>query len=225
MPVALAALDRGGTLAIAGIHLSDIPPLDYADHLFEERQLRSVTANTRRDGEEFLALAASIGIRVETSPYPLERADRRSPTSPPIGSTAPPCCSPDPAGHPPDPGAGQRAGTVGRAWRCGSSTRRRSTAGWSRCAAARSTCSTLPTLRGALGRVVTEAAGAVVTVDLDEVDSLDDAGLGVILGAAGRARRSDGDLVVVCSDPDRRARLAVTGFDRAVTVRSALDAR
>lgn len=85
--------------------------------------------------------------------------------------------------------------------------------------------STLPTLHGALGRVVTEAAGSVVTVDLDEVDSLDDAGLGVLLGAAGRARRSDGDLVVVCSDPDRRARLAVTGFDRAVTVRSALDAR
>ena len=76
--------------------------------------------------------------------------------------------------------------------------------------------STLPTLHGALGRVVTEAAGSVVTVDLDEVDSLDDAGLGVLLGAAGRARRSDGDLVVVCSDPDRRARLAVTGFDRAV---------
>ena len=85
--------------------------------------------------------------------------------------------------------------------------------------------STLPTLHGALGRVVTEAAGSVVTVDLDEVDSLDDAGLGVLLGAAGRARRSDGDLVVVCSDPDRRARLAVTGFDRAVTVRSALDHR
>ena len=49
------ALDRGGTLAIAGIHLTDIPPLRYADHLFEERQLRSVTANTRQDGEEFLA--------------------------------------------------------------------------------------------------------------------------------------------------------------------------
>ena len=48
------ALDRGGTLAVAGIHLSDIPPLDYQRHLFQERQLRSVTANTRADGEEFL---------------------------------------------------------------------------------------------------------------------------------------------------------------------------
>ena len=46
----LAALDRGGTLAIAGIHLSDIPVLNYEAHLFEERTLRSVTANTREDG-------------------------------------------------------------------------------------------------------------------------------------------------------------------------------
>ena len=73
---ALRALDRGGTLAIAGIHLSDIPGLDYQQHLFQERQLRSVTANTRRDGEEFLALAARIPVRVTTSPYPLEAADR-----------------------------------------------------------------------------------------------------------------------------------------------------
>ena len=48
VPPALAALDRGGTLAIAGIHLSEIPALDYQRHLFEERTLRSVTANTRR---------------------------------------------------------------------------------------------------------------------------------------------------------------------------------
>jgi alcohol dehydrogenase, propanol-preferring len=75
VPLALRALDRGGTLAIAGIHLTDIPPLRYADELFQERQLRSVTANTRRDGEELLALAASIGIRVETTSYPFERAD------------------------------------------------------------------------------------------------------------------------------------------------------
>ncbi len=75
VPAALAALDRGGTLAIAGIHLSDIPALRYADHLFEERQLRSVTANTRRDGEEFLAVARDIGIRVETVAYPIEKAD------------------------------------------------------------------------------------------------------------------------------------------------------
>jgi alcohol dehydrogenase, propanol-preferring len=75
VPAALEALDRGGTLALAGIHLSDIPPLRYADHLFQERQLRSVTANTRRDGEEFLTIAARIPIRVQTVPYPLEEAD------------------------------------------------------------------------------------------------------------------------------------------------------
>ncbi len=75
VPAALQALDRGGTLAIAGIHLSDIPSLRYDDHLFQERQLRSVTANTRRDGEDFLALADSIQLRVETTTYPLERAD------------------------------------------------------------------------------------------------------------------------------------------------------
>lgn len=73
---ALAALDRGGTLAVAGIHLSDIPSLDYDRHLFQERQLRSVTANTRADGEEFLALAARLGVRVTTTPYPLDAADR-----------------------------------------------------------------------------------------------------------------------------------------------------
>ena len=70
VPAALSALDRGGTLAIAGIHLSDIPPLRYADHLFDERQVRSVTANTRRDGEEFLRLAAALDVHVEVSEYP-----------------------------------------------------------------------------------------------------------------------------------------------------------
>jgi len=75
VPPALAALDRGGTLAIAGIHLSDIPGLQYQRHLFEERTLQSVTANTRRDGEEFLREAARIGVRVTTSPYPMDRAD------------------------------------------------------------------------------------------------------------------------------------------------------
>ena len=75
MPPALAALDRGGTLAIAGIYLSDIPPLQYQEHLFEERSLLSVTANTRRDGEEFLAEAARIGIRVSAVPYPMDQAD------------------------------------------------------------------------------------------------------------------------------------------------------
>jgi propanol-preferring alcohol dehydrogenase len=71
---ALDALDRGGTLAIAGIHLSDIPSLNYERDLFEERTLRSVTANTRADGEEFLRIAAEIPIRVATTPFPLSAA-------------------------------------------------------------------------------------------------------------------------------------------------------
>ncbi len=74
VPAALEALDRGGTLAVAGIHLSDVPPLDYDRHLFQERQVRSVTANTRGDGEEFLRVADRIGIRVATTEYPLDRA-------------------------------------------------------------------------------------------------------------------------------------------------------
>jgi len=72
---ALVALDRGGTLAVAGIYLSDIPPLNYEEHLFEERTLRSVTANTRHDGEEFLAKAARYGIEVSATPYPMAQAN------------------------------------------------------------------------------------------------------------------------------------------------------
>jgi propanol-preferring alcohol dehydrogenase len=74
VPVALAALDRGGTLAVAGIYLSDIPTLSYERNLFYERQVRSVSANTRRDGEDFLELAASIPVSVTTSPYRLADA-------------------------------------------------------------------------------------------------------------------------------------------------------
>jgi propanol-preferring alcohol dehydrogenase len=74
VPVALRALDRGGTLAIAGIYLSDIPRINYADELFQERQVRSVTANTRRDGEEFLTLAARLGIKTTTVGYPMASA-------------------------------------------------------------------------------------------------------------------------------------------------------
>jgi propanol-preferring alcohol dehydrogenase len=75
VPVALRALDRGATLAVAGIHLSDIPSLDYQEHLFQERQLRSVTANTRADGERFLREASEARIRVHTTTYPLAEAD------------------------------------------------------------------------------------------------------------------------------------------------------
>ncbi|MEO6881073.1 MAG: zinc-binding alcohol dehydrogenase family protein [Mycobacteriaceae bacterium] len=76
VPPALQALDSGGTLAVAGIHLTDIPPLGYARDLFGERQVRSVTANTRADARAFLTLAAAHPLRVTTHPYPLEHADR-----------------------------------------------------------------------------------------------------------------------------------------------------
>jgi propanol-preferring alcohol dehydrogenase len=76
VPGALEALDRGGTLAIAGIHLSDVPVLNYERHLFYERNLRSVTANTRADGEELLELAAAIPLRPETTRFPLSEANR-----------------------------------------------------------------------------------------------------------------------------------------------------
>ena len=92
---ALAALDRGGTLAIAGIYLSDIPPLNYEKHLFQERQLRSVTSNTRADAREFLAFAgrAQAGRhhpRVPAGAMPT----RPCGTSRRAASTAP-RCSPD----------------------------------------------------------------------------------------------------------------------------------
>ncbi len=72
---ALAALDYGGTLALAGIYLTDIPRLEYERHLFHEKNLRSVTANTREDGEELLRLAGEIPIRPHTTSFPLEQAN------------------------------------------------------------------------------------------------------------------------------------------------------
>ncbi|HEY0575880.1 MAG TPA: zinc-dependent alcohol dehydrogenase family protein [Pseudonocardia sp.] len=76
VPVALRALDAGGTLAVAGIYLTDVPKLNYAEELFREKQLRSVTANTRADGEEFLRVAAALGVRPTVDPRPLAEADR-----------------------------------------------------------------------------------------------------------------------------------------------------
>jgi propanol-preferring alcohol dehydrogenase len=73
---ALAALDQGGTLALAGIYLTDIPTLNYERHLFHEKNLRSVTANTRRDGEELLRIAAEIPIRPQTTTFTLDQANR-----------------------------------------------------------------------------------------------------------------------------------------------------
>ncbi len=72
---ALRALDRGGTLAIAGIHLTPIPEIDYDHDLFGERTIRSVTANTKRDGDELFREAAAIPIRTHTQRFALEEAN------------------------------------------------------------------------------------------------------------------------------------------------------
>ena len=76
VPPALEALDRGATLAIAGIHLSDIPTLNYQRHLFQEREVRSVTSNTRADAREFLDFAGRHRIDVTAPEYALSDADR-----------------------------------------------------------------------------------------------------------------------------------------------------
>jgi propanol-preferring alcohol dehydrogenase len=76
VPTALSALDRGGTLAIAGIHLTDVPALNYHRHLFQEKSLRSVTSNTRQDGRDLLAFAARHRLAVQAVPYPFEQADK-----------------------------------------------------------------------------------------------------------------------------------------------------
>ena len=76
VPPALEALDQGGILAVAGIYLSPIPALDYERHLFHEKELRSVTANTRADGEQFLKLAGEIPIRPTTVAFGLDQANQ-----------------------------------------------------------------------------------------------------------------------------------------------------
>ena len=75
VPSALRALEKGGTLALAGIHMSPIPSLDYAQELFHERTLQSVTANTKQDGLDLLREASAIPIRTHTKPFPLEAAN------------------------------------------------------------------------------------------------------------------------------------------------------
>jgi alcohol dehydrogenase, propanol-preferring len=75
VPVALKALRKGGRLVLGGIHMSDIPSFPY-DLLYEERVIRSVANNTRRDGEEFLALAAKIPIHTHVQVFPLSEANR-----------------------------------------------------------------------------------------------------------------------------------------------------
>jgi len=73
---ALAALRKGGTLALAGVYMSDVPTLSYEGHLFYERDVRSVTANTREDGRKLLAEAAQIPVRTRTTTYPLADANQ-----------------------------------------------------------------------------------------------------------------------------------------------------
>ena len=75
VPPALEALEMGGTLAVAGIYLTDIPTLNYERHLFHEKTLRSVTANTRADGEELLELATKIPLVPEITRFKLEEAN------------------------------------------------------------------------------------------------------------------------------------------------------
>lgn len=76
VPGAMERLEKGGTLAMAGIYMSPIPPLDYQTDLFYEKCLQSVTANTRDDGRELLAEAASISLRPHVTTYELADANR-----------------------------------------------------------------------------------------------------------------------------------------------------
>ena len=76
VPVALRAVDKGGTVALAGIYMSDVPAMAYEPHLFWEKNLRSVTANTRQDGQALLAEAAAIPIRPRIRRYALAEANR-----------------------------------------------------------------------------------------------------------------------------------------------------
>jgi propanol-preferring alcohol dehydrogenase len=76
VPYALEALKPGGTVAVAGIYLSDVPALNYEQHLFHERDLRSVTSNTRRDGEELFRLVARLPVSAHTTVVPFDAVDR-----------------------------------------------------------------------------------------------------------------------------------------------------
>ncbi|MCM1981835.1 zinc-dependent alcohol dehydrogenase family protein [Lyngbya confervoides] len=75
VPAALSALDRGGIVVCAGIHMSDIPTFPYR-LLWHERQIRSVANLTRQDGEEFMALASQIPLHTHVTPFPLEQANQ-----------------------------------------------------------------------------------------------------------------------------------------------------
>lgn len=76
VPPALEHLEKGGTCALAGIYMTQIPPLDYEKHLYHEKTLRSVTASTRRDGRELMQLAGEIGIETTTETFALEQTNQ-----------------------------------------------------------------------------------------------------------------------------------------------------
>jgi alcohol dehydrogenase, propanol-preferring len=72
----MACLDAGGTAVLAGIHMTPIPALDYGKHLYGERDIHPVTANTRQDGRELLAEAALARVRPRVTVYPLQQANQ-----------------------------------------------------------------------------------------------------------------------------------------------------
>ena len=76
VPPALEKLEKGGTLALAGIYMTPIPAMDYERYVFYERDIHSVTSNTRQDGRELLAESAQIPVRPHTTVYPLAEANR-----------------------------------------------------------------------------------------------------------------------------------------------------
>jgi propanol-preferring alcohol dehydrogenase len=75
VPEALRMLRKGGTLALAGIYMTSIPEMDYEKHLFYEKNVHSVTANTRQDGDELLYIASQIPLRPQVQVFPLQEAN------------------------------------------------------------------------------------------------------------------------------------------------------
>ena len=75
VPPALAALGKGGTLVLGGIHMSPIPSFPY-DLIYQERSIRSVANNTRQDGHDFMKIAAAIPIHTEVQVFPLDKANQ-----------------------------------------------------------------------------------------------------------------------------------------------------
>lgn len=84
---------------------------------------------------------------------------------------------------------------------------------------------TLPRFNDALSRLLADGIGETLVVDLDGAGLIEDAGLGLLLGAAGRARATGGDFIVVCTEPRLRQRLTDTGFDRAITVSASISSQ